>query len=190
MRTLRSSRVWTLLAVAVLAVAAALGGGGTPPSALAQQLRTDPKAVSPTVADLRPGFKLNSDPQKTGESERAGGIVVYEADFTRDPTRENLNNGPIEVKSLVAKTSSNIQATEQFDSSRQALRDAGWGEIDVAPLGDESIGLSMRGSSANGPAAAHLYLYRKGPMVVGITVAGLEKPTTMGEAEAIGAIVL
>ena len=48
----------------------------------------------------------------------------------------------------------------------------------------------MEGTSAEGPAVAHLFLFRRGAMVVGITVAGLTKPTRMAEAEAIAAIVL
>jgi hypothetical protein len=190
MRTLRSSRVWTLLAVVALATAAALGVVAAPSAAFAQQLRTDPKAVSPAESDLRPGFKLDPDPAKTSLSERAGGILVYEASFVREQNRQNLNSGPIEIKSLVARTSGDQQSTEQYDSSRQALRDAGWSEDNVAQLGDEAVGLSIRGNSANGPAVAHLFLFRKGPMVVGITVAGLEKPTTMAEAEAVAAVVL
>jgi hypothetical protein len=120
------------------------------------------------------------------------GIIVYEADFVRDQTKENFANGPIEIKSLVAKTANASQAAEQFTSSRQALTSASpaWVESDVAKLGDEATGLTMEGTSSEGPAVAHLYLFRRGAMVVGITVAGLTKPTRMAEAEAIAAVVL
>jgi len=160
--------------------------------ALAQESSADPRTVSLTEADLRPGFKLNPDPEKTKYGEREGGILVYEADFTRDRTQRNLDDGPIEIKSLVARTRNTQQANEQFTSSRRALLDAsaGWSETTVPKLGDESTGLSVRGSAAEGPAVAHLFLMRKGVMIVGITIAGLEKSTQMGEAESLAAIVL
>jgi hypothetical protein len=153
-------------------------------------LSADPKSVSPTVNDLRTGFQFV--PEKSEQREPVPGITVYEADFVRDQTKANFANGPIEIKSLVAKTANSSQAAEQFASSRQALTTASpaWVESKVAKLGDESTGLTMEGTSAEGPAVAHLFLYRRGAMVVGITVAGLTKPTRMAEAEAIGAIVL
>jgi hypothetical protein len=162
-----------------------------PTVAFAQaDLSADPKSVSPTVNDLRAGFQFV--PEKSEQREPVPGIIVYESDFVRDQTKPNFANGPIEIKSLVAKTANSSQAAEQFASSRQALTTASpaWVESKVAKLGDESTGLTMEGTSAEGPAVAHLFLYRRGAMVVGITVAGLTKPTRMAEAEAIGAIVL
>ena len=157
-----------------------------------QQAPIDPKSVSLTVADLRPGFTLNTDPAQTGAREPAPGLMVYEADFTRERTERNLNSGPVEIKSLVARAANAQQATEQFNLSRQALVGANppWTTSSVATLGDEAVGLSLTGGSPNGPAVAHLYLFRKGNMVVGITVAGLEKPTRMAEAEALAAVIL
>jgi len=163
----------------------------TPTVALAQSdLSADPKAVSPTVNDLRSGFQFV--PEKSEQREPVPGIIVYEADFVRDQTKANFANGPIEIKSLVARTQNASQATEQFSSSRQALTSASpaWVESKVSKLGDESTGLTMEGTSAEGPAVAHLFLFRRGAMVVGITVAGLTKPTRMAEAEAIAAVVL
>ena len=184
--------------LALVLVVLALGVGPIAPTsalfstpvALADDLSADPKAVSPTASDLRAGFQLV--PDKSEQREPVPGIIVYEADFTRDQTKENFANGPIEIKSLVAKTANQQQASEQFTSSRQALTTASpaWVESRVAKLGDESIGLTMEGTSSEGPAVAHLFLFRKGAMVVGITVAGLTKPTRMSEAEAIAAIVL
>jgi hypothetical protein len=159
--------------------------------ALAQSdLSADPKSVSPTVSDLRTGFQFV--PEKSEQREPVPGIIVYEADFVRDQTKANFANGPIEIKSLVAKTANSSQAAEQFASSRQALTTASpaWVESKVTKLGDEATGLTMEGTSSEGPAVAHLFLYRRGAMVVGITVAGLTKPTRMAEAEAIAAIVL
>jgi len=163
----------------------------TPSPAYAQSdISADPKAVSPIASELRAGFQLV--PEKSEQREPVPGIIVYEADFTRDQTKENFANGPIEIKSLVAKTASQQQAAEQFTSSRQALTTASppWVESRVAKLGDESTGLTMEGTSSEGPAVAHLFLFRRGAMVVGITVAGLTRPTRMAEAEAIAAIVL
>ena len=153
-------------------------------------LSADPKAVSPTVNDLRSGFQFV--PEKSEQREPVPGIVVYEADFVRDQTKANFANGPIEIKSLVARTANSSQATEQFASSRQALTSASpaWVESKVAKLGDDATGLTMEGTSSEGPAVAHLFLFRRGAMVVGITVAGLTKPTRMAEAEAIAAVVL
>jgi hypothetical protein len=162
-----------------------------PDVALAQSdLSADPKSVSPTVNDLRTGFQFV--PEKSEQREPVPGIIVYEADFVRDQTKANFANGPIEIKSLVAKTANSSQAAEQFASSKQALTTASpaWVESRVAKLGDEATGLTMEGTSAEGPAVAHLFLYRRGAMVVGITVAGLTRPTRMAEAEAIAAIVL
>src|SRR6185312_3624061 len=126
------------------------------------------------------------------QREPVPGIIVYEADFVRDQTKANFANGPIEIKSLVAKTANSSQAAEQFASSRQALTTASpaWVESKVVKLGDESTGLTMEGTSSEGPAVAHLFLFRRGAMVVGITVAGLTRPTRMAEAEAIAAVVL
>jgi hypothetical protein len=156
--------------------------------ALAQA--TDPQRVSLKETDLRPGFKLDKD--KTGSREPIQGITVYEADFVRDRNSDNLNSGPIEVKSLVARTASEQQAKEQFASSRQALlaADPKWTESAVAKLGDQSTGLTAFGSMEGGSGVAHLFLLQKGPMVVGITVAGLDKVTKMAEAEALAALVL
>lgn len=182
----------TVLVLAVLLLGAVPSVSPAAPGvALAQQdVSADPKAVSPAASDLRPGFYLV--PEKTEQREPVPGIVVYEADFVRDQTPANLASGPIEIKSLVARTANSQQAAEQFASSRQALTTASppWVESKVAKLGDEAIGLTMEGTSNAGPAVAHLYLFRRGAMVVGITVAGLVKPTRMAEAEAIAAVVL
>ena len=163
-----------------------------PGVALAQSdLSVDPKSVSPTASELRAGFQFV--PEKSEQREPVPGIIVYEADFVRDQTPKNFADGPIEIKTLVAKTANSQQAAEQFSSSRQALTTASpaWIESKVAKLGDEATGLTMEGQSADGQSAiAHLFLYRRGAMVVGITVAGLTKPTRMAEAEAIAAIVL
>src|SRR3954471_22180406 len=161
-----------------------------PQIALAQDVTADPQTVSPAAADLRTGFQFV--PEKSEQREPVPGIIVYEADFVRDQTKANFANGPIEIKSLVAKTANSSQAAEQYASSRQALTTASpaWVESKVVKLGDEATGLSMEGTSSEGPAVAHLFLFRRGAMVVGITVAGLTKPTRMAEAEAIAAIVL
>jgi hypothetical protein len=162
-----------------------------PSVALAQSdLSADPKSVSPTVNELRQGFQFV--PEKSEQREPVPGIIVYEADFVRDQTKANFANGPIEIKSLVAKTANSSQAAEQFASSRQALTTASpaWVESKVSKLGDEATGLTMEGTSSEGPAVAHLFLFRRGAMVVGITVAGLTRPTRMAEAEAIAAVVL
>jgi hypothetical protein len=183
-------RISLVLVVLVLGIAPA-SSPFNPDLALAQSdLSADPKAVSPTVNDLRNGFQFV--PEKSEQREPVPGITVYEADFVRDQTKANFANGPIEIKSLVAKTANSSQAQEQFASSRQALTTASpaWVESKVSKLGDESTGLTMEGTSAEGPAVAHLFLFRRGAMVVGITVAGLTKPTRMAEAEAIAAVVL
>ena len=163
-----------------------------PTIAVAQSdLSVDPKSVSPAANELRAGFQFV--PEKSEQREPVPGIIVYEADFVRDQTPKNFSDGPIEIKTLVAKTANSQQAAEQFSSSRQALTTASpaWVESKVAKLGDESTGLTMEGQSADGqPAIAHLFLFRKGAMVVGITVAGLTRPTRMAEAEAVAAIVL
>jgi len=179
-----------LLVVLVLGVVPA-SSPLAPAVAFAQSdLSADPKAVSPQVSDLRTGFQFV--PEKSEQREPVPGIIVYEADFVRDQTKANFANGPIEIKSLVAKTANSSQAAEQYASSRQALTTASpaWVESKVVKLGDEATGLSMEGTSSEGPAVAHLFLFRRGAMVVGITVAGLTKPTRMAEAEAIAAIVL
>src|SRR3954452_8467570 len=163
----------------------------SPQIALAQDVTADPQTVSPVAADLRTGFQFV--PEKSEQREPVPGIVVYEGDFVRDQTPANFASGPIEIKSLVAKTANSQQAAEQFTSSRQALTTASpaWSESKVAKLGDEATGLTMEGQSSDGsPAVAHLFLFRRGAMVVGITVAGLTKPTKMAEAEAIAAVVL
>lgn len=182
-----STRVFVLLAALVLGLVPSLPGA-QPDIAFAQS--ADPKDVSPQVSDLRPGFQFV--PEKSEQREPVPGIIVYEADFVRDQNARNFRDGPIEIKSLVAKTANSQQAAEQFASSRQALTTASpaWVESRVAKLGDESTGLSMEGTSSEGPAVAHLFLFRRGSMVVGITVAGLTKPTRMAEAEGIAAIVL
>jgi hypothetical protein len=185
---------WRIL---TLAMVLALGFGAavasiTPGIVLAQSdLSVDPKSVSPAVGELRAGFQFV--PEKSEQREPVPGIVVYEADFVRDQTPKNFADGPIEIKTLVAKTANSQQAAEQFASSRQALTTASpaWVESRVAKIGDEATGLTMEGQSADGQSAiAHLFLFRKGAMVVGITVAGLTKPTRMAEAESIAALVL
>ena len=186
----RGQRLMVVLFVSLLGFAPA-SIAFTPDVAYAQaDLSVDPKAASPTVGDLRRGFQFV--PEKSEQREPVPGIVVYEADFVRDQTRENFASGPIEIKSLVARTANASQAAEQFSSSRQALTSASpaWVESKVAKLGDEATGLTMEGTSSEGPAVAHLYLFRRGAMVIGITVAGLTKPTRMAEAEAIAAVVL
>jgi hypothetical protein len=186
----RGQRLMVVLFVSLLGFAPA-SIAFTPDVAYAQaDLSVDPKAASPAVSDLRRGFQFV--PEKSEQREPVPGIVVYEADFVRDQTKENFASGPIEIKSLVAKTANASQAAEQFSSSRQALTSASpaWVESKVSKLGDEATGLTMEGTSSEGPAVAHLYLFRRGAMVVGITVAGLTKPTRMAEAEAIAAVVL
>src|SRR5215217_3535293 len=182
---------FALLMLVVTLELVPFSGLATPAAVYAQDVTADPQAVSPVAGDLRTGFQLV--PEKSEQREPVPGIVVYEADFVRDQTPKNFADGPIEIKSLVAKTANAQQAAEQFTSSRQALTTASppWVESKVAKLGDEATGLTMEGQSADGsPAVAHLFLFRRGAMVVGITVAGLTKPTKMAEAEAIAAVVL
>ena len=182
-------RLTVALVVLILGLSPILPAFG-PELAFAQDLSVDPKTASPSASDLRAGFQIV--PDKSEQREPVPGIIVYESDFVRDQTPKNFADGPIEIKSLVAKTANTQQAAEQFTSSRQALTTASppWTESKVAKLGDEATGLSMEGTSSEGPAVAHLFLFRRGAMVVGITVAGLKKPTRMAEAEAIAAIVL
>src|SRR3954453_3992618 len=191
MTPFRSAGWRIALALAVLALGLTPTLMALAPSvAFAQEVSADPKSVTPAPTDLRAGFQLV--PDKSEQREPVPGITVYEADFVRDQTPKNFADGPIEIKSLVAKTASVQQATEQFTSSRQALTTASpaWVESKQAKLGDEATGLTMQGQSSDGQAAvAHLFLFRRGGMVVGITVAGLTKPTKMAEAEAIAALV-
>src|SRR6185295_1931996 len=191
--TRQHTAVWRFLLVLVVVALGLLPAAGplVPSVAVAQDITADPKAVSPVVNDLRTGFQFV--PEKSEQREPVPGIIVYEADFVRDQTPKNFADGPIEIKSLVAKTANSGQAAEQFTSSRQALTSASpaWVESKVAKIGDEATGLTMEGQSADGsPAVAHLFLFRRGAMVIGITVAGLTKPTRMAEAEAIAAVVL
>ncbi|MGE3910790.1 MAG: hypothetical protein AB7K36_15640, partial [Chloroflexota bacterium] len=183
------TRLLMLMMVAALGLTSA-ATSFTPGAVFADDLSAEPKAVSPAAGDLRAGFQFV--PEKSEQREPVPGIIVYEADFTRDQTPKNFKSGPIEIKTLVAKTANSQQAAEQFASSRQALTTASpaWVESKVAKLGDEATGLTMEGTSSEGPAVAHLYLFRRGAMVVGVTVAGLTKPTTMAEAEAVAAIIL
>src|SRR5690348_2766232 len=190
-RQLRARWRFVLLLVVLALELAPFASQLSPQVALAQDVTADPQAVSPAANDLRTGFQFV--PEKSEQREPVPGIIVYEADFVRDQTPKNFADGPIEIKSLVAKTANSQQAAEQFTSSRQALTTASpaWVESKVAKLGDEATGLTMEGQSSDGsPAVAHLFLFRRGAMVVGITVAGLTKPTRMAEAEAIAAIVL
>src|SRR5215213_10935007 len=183
-------RIGLVLVVLVLELAQ-FSSLAAPDVAHAQDITADPQTVSPVANELRTGFQFV--PEKSEQREPVPGIVVYEADFVRDQTPKNFAEGPIEIKSLVAKTANSQQAAEQFTSSRQALTTASpaWSESKVAKLGDEATGLTMEGQSSDGQAAvAHLFLFRRGAMVVGITVAGLTKPTKMAEAEAIAAVVL
>src|SRR3954453_13183322 len=110
-RTLR----WRL-ALALVVVALGLPPALVAPTseiAFAQQdLSVDPKAASPSASDLRSGFQLV--PDKSEQREPVPGIIVYEADFVRDQTPKNFADGPIEIKSLVAKTANSQQAAEQF----------------------------------------------------------------------------
>jgi hypothetical protein len=181
-----------LIAATILGGADAARPSAGPRVALAQEASVDPKVVSLIAADLPEGFALNPDPDKTRYSEREGGILVYETGFIRDRTPRNLASGPIEVKNLVARTTGPRQAAEQFTNSRRALLESsvGWAESPAGTIGDESVGLSVRGDSADGRAVAHLFLFRTGAMVAGITIAGLETATPMAEAESLAAIVL
>lgn len=64
----------------------------TPDVAYAQEdISADPKNVSPTVRDLRPGFQFV--PEKSEQREPVPGIIVYEADFVRDQTPKNFSDG-------------------------------------------------------------------------------------------------
>ena len=188
-----------LLLYPVILIAATILGGADaarptagPRVALAQEASVDPKVVSLIAADLPEGFALNPDPDRTRYSEREGGILVYETGFIRDRTPRNLASGPIEVKNLVARATGARQAAEQFTNSHRALLESsvGWDESPAGMIGDESVGLSVRGDSADGRAVAHLFLFRTGAMVAGITIAGLEMATPMAEAESLAAIVL
>src|SRR5215212_2208195 len=142
-------RIALLLVVLVLELAP-FSSLASPTAVHAQDVTADPQAVSPAAGDLRAGFQFV--PEKSEQREPVPGIVVYEADFVRDQTPTNFGDGPIEIKSLVAKTANTQQAAEQFTSSRQALTTASppWVESKVAKLGDEATGLTMEGQSSDG----------------------------------------
>src|SRR3954467_12400862 len=109
-------RVSLLLVVLVLGIAPGPGPLAPAPALAQSDLSADPKAVSPQISDLRNGFQFV--PEKSEQREPVPGIIVYEADFVRDQTPKNFADGPIEIKSLVAKTANSQQAAEQFTSSR------------------------------------------------------------------------
>src|SRR6187200_327935 len=135
-RPSRASWRFVLLLVVLALELAPFASQLSPNVAHAQDVSADPQAVSPAAGDLRTGFQFV--PEKSEQREPVPGIVVYEADFVRDQTKANFANGPIEIKSLVAKTANASQAAEQFASSRQALTTASpaWVESKVAKLGD------------------------------------------------------
>ena len=113
---------FALLMLVVTLELVPFSGLATPVAVHAQDITADPRAVSPVAGDLRTGFQFV--PEKSEQREPVPGIVVYEADFVRDQTPKNFADGPIEIKSLVAKTANSQQAAEQYTSSRQALTTA------------------------------------------------------------------
>ena len=107
-------RTLTLATVLVLGIGVATTPI-LPTLAVAQSdLSVDPKSVSPAANELRAGFQFV--PEKSEQREPVPGIIVYEADFVRDQTPKNFADGPIEIKTLVAKTANSQQAAEQFAS--------------------------------------------------------------------------
>jgi hypothetical protein len=184
-------RVLALMVACALVILPFVEGAAPPETAHAQSdVAVDPKSATLKLSDLRPGFRVNPDPNATFDGDRFG-IRVYETDFVRDSRGDK--GGPVKVNNLIARTQNSRQSGEQFDVSKRALvtADPPWIETTVPRVGDMSAGLSFRGTLPDGPQGiAHLFLFRRGAMVVGVTVTGPERSTKMAEAEALAVVIL
>ena len=184
-------RLSLMLVVLVLGLAPA-PSPFTPNVALAQSdLSADPKAVSPTVNDLRSGFQFV--PEKSEQREPAPGDHRLRSRLRTRSDQGELRQRPDRDQEPGCEDRERLagrRAVRVLPPGPHRRLSPAWVESKVSKLGDEATGLTMEGTSAEGPAVAHLFLFRRGAMVVGITVAGLTKPTRMAEAEAIAAVVL
>jgi hypothetical protein len=139
----------------------------------------DPKSLTLVLADLPTGFVIGGDKFEPG---RADGFTLYDITFTRAPTAQALQSGPVEVRSGAARAPSADDAARQLPAVRQAYLDSQYTESSVPPLGDEWLGLSQTTDGEGGKTVEHVYLFRKSNWLMLISLRGRADVVTMNDA--------
>jgi hypothetical protein len=163
---------WWVRALAVLVVIVSAHGGAS--TGIAQMTGPlDPRSLALSVDELPPGF---ADAGRTSFEERPDGTAAYETTYVRPVDASAI--GPTEIRFSIGRTLSGTDSARLLLTMRQGLQAGGWSEQPVPALGDEAIGLNLRG----GTTVAYLYLFRFGRHVVGSGVAGLATSTSFDDA--------
>ena len=145
----------------------------TPNVALAQSdLSADPKAVSPTVNDLRSGFQFVPEKSEQREPGPRGSSSTKPTSYAIRPRRTSPTARSRSRAWLRRPRTPRRPPSSSRPPGRPSRRLSRPGSSRRSPSSaTRRPGLTMEGTSAEGPAVAHLFLFRRGAMVVGITVA-------------------
>src|SRR5918997_5540121 len=76
------------------------------PAPAAAQREIDPQQIALTPADLPPGFSV--DASQTSYRRLADDTLTYQVQMEREPTRENLLDGPIAVRQIIFRAGGEI----------------------------------------------------------------------------------
>jgi hypothetical protein len=136
-RTLLLAARLVLFALAVVAMV-------IPGSALAQG-GPSPRDIALTPADLPPGFSVV--PSETGQQAFRDGALLYRVRMLREPTTENLLDGPIFVEQIIIRTGGSVGAGEGLAIIRDSLLARGLEPTNEGPNDGGTI--SMKGTEGD-----------------------------------------
>jgi hypothetical protein len=158
-RTVLSAARLVIFALAIVAMVipgAALAQGG--PS---------PRDIALTPADLPPGFLIV--PSETGQRAFGDGALLYRVRMLREPTPENVLDGPIFVEQIIIRTGGDIGAGEGLAIIRDSLLARGLEPTNEGPNDGGTI--SLKGSE--GDATVYAVGFVKQNFIIFTVWAGL-----------------
>lgn len=126
----------SLLAAVVLVAAFVLVA---PPPVIAQR-EIDPRDIALTPADLPPGFSV--DPAETGYERYEDGSLRYQVQMNREPTRENLLDGPILVQQIILRVGDAFGPGEGLAAIRDVLLASGFRPTSQGPNDAGTVSLT------------------------------------------------
>ena len=158
------------LALAILPILAILAI----PAPVAAQSAVDPRDIALTPADLPPGFTV--EPDRTVYDRLSDGSLWYRVRMSREPTRENLLDGPIFVQQMIVRVGEGIGAGDGLILVRDVLIQQGFRPTSQGPNDAGTVSLTTSVPIPNSDVDVTVYSigFTKENFVIFTTWGGIE----------------